>query len=181
MARASSRLRTAVVGGFALGFLLAGALPGNAQLHFGPHVAAGSDSGFGLGAQAAFPLRVGPGFMDGSLDGTYFLGGGSAVDSWLDANLNVRMVIPLAADFSTRVGGGLNASFISLDTPGTPTTDTETEFGLNLLFGLEYPRDGILGGRAIPYGEVRAVIGGSEQVVFSAGLLFGRRQVEDDG
>ncbi len=53
----------------------------------------------------------------------------------MDTNLNVRAVIPLAADFSTRVGAGVNASFISLDTPGTPTTDTEAEFGLNLLFG----------------------------------------------
>ncbi len=81
MADRSRRVRVAAVVGFSWALLLAGALPGNAQLTFGPHIGVGSDSGLGLGAQAAFPLRVDFGFIDGSLDGTYFLGGDSAVDS----------------------------------------------------------------------------------------------------
>jgi len=117
-----------------------------------------------------FPLRTGVLGLDGSLDGNYFFGGGAGVDNWIDLNMNARLPIPLAQDFRTRIGGGFNASFISLDKVGA-AAETDLNVGLNLLVSLD--RTDGLGG---PFGEVRVVLGGAEQLVFTAGVTLGGRR-----
>ncbi len=154
-----------------ISFLLALTAPqAHAQLRFGPEVAVGSDSGFGMGVRGVFPLRVG-GPLDGVIDALYSTPSGT--DSWIQTNANVRLAVPLSPAFITTVGVGLNASFISFDDGSDPTTDTDTLFGMNVLGGVAYPREGVLGGRARPFAELRAVIGGAEEVVLTVGLTFG--------
>jgi hypothetical protein len=139
----------------------------SAQVQFGPQVSVGTDSGLGLGARLIFPLRTDALGVDGAIDANYFFGGGRAVDSWIDTNVNLRLPIPLAQDFVTRIGAGVNFTFISRDAPGQ-TTDTDTDAGLNLLIAFQVPRD-----RVSPYFDLRAVLGGAEQAVLTAGFTFG--------
>jgi hypothetical protein len=142
-----------------------------AQVHVGPQLAIGTDSGLGLGGRLVFPLRVGILGMDAFFEGNYFFGGGRAVDSWIDTNANVRIPIPIARDFTTRIGGGLNMSFISLRGPTEPTTVSEREFGFNLLAGISLPH-----GHLAPFGEVRVVAGGAAQLVLTGGFTVGPRR-----
>jgi hypothetical protein len=144
--------------------------PAAAQVHFGPQLSLGSDSDFGVGGRFDFPLRTGALGMDGAIDSNYFFGGGSAVDSWIDVNANLRVPVPLARDFTTRIGAGLNVTFISLESP-SPGTSTDTEFGFNLLGAVGLPR-----GRLAPFAEFRVVIGGAEQVVMTGGFTVGPRR-----
>jgi hypothetical protein len=151
-------------------FLAAGVAPATGQVHVGPQVSAGSDSGLGLGGRIVFPLRAEILGIDGVIGGNYFFGGGTAVDSWIDANFNVRVPVPLARDFTTRIGAGLNTTFISIE-QAAPGTTTDTEFGLNLLASLGLPE-----GRFAPFIELRTVLGGGEQVVLSGGFTVGQRR-----
>ncbi len=161
-----------IISGGAVPILLSLAAPeAQGQLRFGPQVSAGSDSGAGIGARATFPLRVGIGPLDGAIDASY--ASPSGVKSWIQTNVNARLQVPLAADFGTVIGAGLNASFISAEVGPGPTTETDTQFGLNLLGGISYPREGILGGRVVPFTELRGVVGGAEEVVLTIGLTFG--------
>jgi hypothetical protein len=146
-----------------------GPTPAGAQIQFGPQASIGSDSGLGLGGRLLFPLRVGALGVDGAIDANYFLGGGTAVDSWIDANANVRVPIPLAQDFTFRVGAGVNSTFISLDTPDAVTTRTDTELGFNVLAAIELVR-----GHLAPFLELRVVVGGAEQLVLTGGFTEGQ-------
>jgi len=148
--------------------LSGGVTAADAQIRLGPQLSLGTDSGLGLGGRLVFPLRVGVLGMDGAFDGNYFFGGGTGVDSWVDLNANVRIPVPIARDFTTRIGAGVNATFISFDQPGTPTTSTETDFGFNLLGSIGLPER-----RLAPFAEVRAVLGGASQVVLTGGFTVG--------
>jgi hypothetical protein len=158
--------------------LLSGALgfaprAADAQLQFGPQISAGTDSSLGLGARVLFAPRTGSRVIDGVLEANRFFQGD--VDSWVDLSVNLRLSLPLAEEFGTRIGTGLNVAIISQDVVGGPSTSTDTSFGLNLLAAFEYPREGVLGGRAIPFAETRVVIGGAEQFVFTVGATIGSR------
>jgi hypothetical protein len=145
----------------------AGVSDAAAQVQAGPQLSLGTDSGLGVGGRLVFPLRTGALGLDGAIDGNYFFGGGEGVDSWIDGNVNVRLPIPLARDFTTRIGGGINATFLSFDTSG-PTTASDSEFGLNLLASIGKPE-----GRLGPFVEARIVFGGAEQLVVTGGFTFG--------
>ncbi len=153
-----------------LALFLAASRPAGAQIHVGPQLSVGSDSGVGIGGRAVFPLRRASSFIDGAVDGNYFFGGGSAVDTWLDTNFNVRLRVPVARDFATRLGAGVNATFLST-APASPGTRTATRFGLNLVASAGLPE-----GRFAPFLELRAVVGGSEQVVLAGGFTLGPRR-----
>jgi hypothetical protein len=147
------------------------AVPAAGQLSFGPQLSYGNDSDLGIGARLIFPLRTQALGIDGVIDGNYFFPGdvnGSGVD-WLEANVNVRLPIPLAEQFRTLIGAGLNVSSISVDLTGV-SSESDTEVGLNLLGAAEFPR-----GAITPFGEFRVIIGGAEQVVLTGGFTFGSR------
>ena len=147
--------------------LSAWAAPARAQVHVGPQLSLGTDSGFGVGGRLEFPLRTGFLGLDGVIDGNYFFGGGTDVDSWIDTNLNIRLPIPIARDFTTRIGGGVNATFISAES-GAPASTIESQFGLSVL-GQVGRRFGWFG----LFAETRFVFVGAEQLVLTAGVTFG--------
>jgi len=159
---------TILIAALLLALTSATTAPASAQMHLGPQASLGTDSGAGLGARLLFPLRAGILGVEGGIDGNYFFGGGRDVDSWVDVNVNVRIPVPLARDFRTRIGAGLNATFISLYQTGTPTTSTESDVGVNLLGSIELPER-----RLSPFAELRVVVGGSEQVVLTGGFTVG--------
>ncbi|MEX0892123.1 MAG: hypothetical protein WEB88_08125 [Gemmatimonadota bacterium] len=145
-------------------------LPAAGQMSFGPQLSFGTDSDFGIGARLVFPLRTEALGLDGVIDGNYFFPGdeaGTNVD-WLDGNVNVRMPIPLAEQFQTRIGAGLNVTQVTFDAGGE--SNSNTEVGLNLLGNLEFPR-----GAFTPFGEFRVILGGAEQVVLTGGFTLGGR------
>jgi hypothetical protein len=150
---------------------LATAAPAGAQIQLGPQLSVGSESDFGFGGRLVFPVNflqsVG---LHGVIDGSYFTGGGEGIDSWIDVNTNVRVPIPLSPSFELHVGGGINFSFISFETPGAPTSESDTGVGLNVLGGLDAPFSFVT-----PFLELRAAITGEEQVVLAAGVTFGSR------
>jgi hypothetical protein len=150
---------------------LSSAAQASAQIHVGPQLSLGTDSDFGLGGRIVFPLRVGALGVDGAIDGNYFFGPGTGIDSWIDTNANVRIPIPVARDFTTRLGAGINFTFISIDVPGSPTSTSESEVGLNLLGTIEFSR-----GHIAPFADVRLIVGGGEQLVLTAGFTIGPRR-----
>lgn len=155
----------------ALVVMVAGLAPGraDAQVGYGAQASLGTESGLGLGFRLLFPTIVAPLGMDGTLDANYFFGGGDAVDSWIETNAIVRLPLPLSREFETRVGAGVNATFISLDLP--EDSDTDAEIGINLVGTLSLPRHALA-----PYAELRAVLGGAEQVVITGGISVGGRR-----
>ena len=141
----------------------------DAQVGYGAQASLGTEGGLGLGARLIFPLIVSPLGMDGTLDANYFFGGGDAIDNWIETNANVRLPIPLSREFETRVGTGVNATFLTFDLP--EDSDTEAEIGINLIGSLSLPQHALA-----PYAELRAVLGGAEQVVITAGISVGGRR-----
>jgi hypothetical protein len=148
----------------------------DAQVYGGPQASVGTDSALGLGARLIFPLRSTRLGVDGAIDGNFFFGGGSAVDNWIDANLNGRLPVPLSPAFMMRLGTGLNATFISLAEQTGVTTELDTELGWNILLSVERPE-----GRVGPFAEARLILGGAEQLVFTAGYTFGGGAVAGAG
>jgi hypothetical protein len=148
----------------------------DAQVYGGPQVSVGTDSALGVGARMIFPLRSTRLGVDGAFDGNFFFGGGSLVDNWIDVNLNGRLPIPLSPDFTMRLGTGLNATFISLAEQTGVTTELDTELGWNILLSVERPE-----GRVGPFAEARLILGGAEQLVFTAGYTFGGGAVAGAG
>lgn len=152
---------------------LAWAIGVSAQVQVGPQFSLGTDGGAALGGRLSFPLRTGALGILGSIDASYFTGGGEGVDKWIEANANVRFPIPLAEDFQTRLGAGLNITHLSFEPIGEgATTRSETRAGLNVLGALEFPR-----GFVTPFAEFRVVATGpAQQLVATVGILFGRGQ-----
>lgn len=146
---------------------------GQAQAQaIGPQVSWGSDSDIGVGARIELGLpnlltSTGPlasTFLIGSFD--YFFIDCDECSYW-EANGN--LAIPLAASsVDPYVGAGLNVARASVEFLGNSASNTEV--GVNLLGGLRFPVGGLNA-----FGEGRFTLGGSEQLVLSFGVLFGRR------
>ena len=147
-----------------------------AQVRFGANVAWANDFDLGVGG------RIGFGFgevsnrhpIEGVVSFDYFFPGdeGTSLDPtyW---EINANGIYKFAITNSTLVpyvGAGLNYARASADVPGAGTV-SDSEVGLNVLGGLRFGS-----GQALrPFVEVRAELGGGEQVVFAFGLLIGRR------
>ena len=160
------------------------AAPAQAQIAFGPQVSWGSDSDLGVGARVEVPVG---GMITGDSEsvlaalkfigsGDYFFvdcGDSENVDcSWIELNANAAVPLPLEG-FSPYVGGGLNFTMVSVEfddevcPAGADCDSSNSEVGLNVLGGLSFP----LGGMNA-FAEGRFELGGGEQFVLSAGILF---------
>ena len=143
-----------------------------AQFMLAPQGSWGSDSDFGIGARVTYGLAATESTnleLVGSFD--YFFpstDGGADVTYW-EINGNVNYVLPVRSEYvRTYLGAGLNVAYASVDlgsvSPGL--SGSETEIGLNLLAGVHGTS------RINPFGEVRFIIAGGEQFVFTAGVNF---------
>lgn len=161
------------------------AAPAQAQVAFGPQVSFGTESDLGVGGRVELPVggmitqdaeSVMAGLkLIGSFDYYFWDEEGCDQDgvscSWMDINANGAVPIPLEG-FSPYVGAGLNIAMVSVsfdDCPAGFDCDTsETETGINVLGGLNFP----LGGLAA-FAEGRLVLSGeADQFAITAGILF---------
>ena len=132
------------------------------QIDLGGQLSWGTDNaGLALGARLSWVWPWEPGTsMIGSFD--YFFP--DEFDLW-EVNVNLAHSIPVnIEDFSLYAGAGLNwAHYSNLGLFDL----SDDDFGLNLLAGIKYLLPSIT-----PYGEVRLALGGSDNWVFTGGVLF---------
>lgn len=158
------------------------AAPAQAQVAFGPQVSYGTDSDLGVGARVELPvggmITQDAGSMMAGLKAIgsfdwFFLDcdddafGGVEVDcSYWEANVNGAVPFVIEGQgFSPYLGAGLNIAQVAVEVGDFD--ESETEIGVNILGGLNFP----LGGLAA-FAEGRIELGGGEQFVISAGVLF---------
>jgi len=153
----------------ALAMAAAGAEPAQAQVMFGPQVAWGDDADLAIGGRLGFGLSTGEGAFSrlqifGSFD--YFLDCESC--TYFEITPFARIPVAISETLDTYVGAGLNIARISFDEDIAGVDFSNTETGLALIGGLEFPISTLRS-----FGEIRLTIGGAEQLVLSFGFLFG--------
>lgn len=150
--------------------LACAAAPGTlfGQVNIGAQVGWGDEFGLSFGGRITgrSPLVDEAIEFVGAFD-LFFPDAGSADDrSYWEVNLNFLYNISVKHDiFLPYVGAGMNIARLSETRIGI--TASTTDVGANLIGGLK-----LVAGAASPYGELRYELGGGEQFVLSAGILF---------
>lgn len=126
------------------------------------------DNTFGLKIDGAYAFDE---QWRGAADFTFYFPekeSGVKVTVW-ELNFNAHYLITEENDLKIYGLGGLNITNVDIDIDGSTAGNSESEFGLNLGGGLQYPVD-----FADVFGELKfAGIGGdADQLVFTAGLRF---------
>lgn len=138
-----------------------------AQVRFGGQLGYADDADLGIGGRVQVGLPVERLAFIGSFD-WYFPSdiGGVNINYW-EINANVKYGIPVNnALFGPYVGSGLNFAHASVSAQGLPGL-SDSDLGLNLMAGTSFNT-----GRYNPFAELRFEIGGGEQVILAAGLMF---------
>jgi hypothetical protein len=151
--------------------LTLGSAPASAQALFGPQLSYGTDADLGIGARLYAPLMALPFGVEFTGSADYFFGDEPrGVDvSWVDLNAGVIVPVSIAPGFSPYLGGGLNLAFVSAESEEEPNLESsDTWLGINILAGWRRATTYFT-----PFVEVRSVIAGQKQVVFTAGVAFG--------
>lgn len=157
------------------------AQPAQAQVSFGPQLAWGDATDLGIGARAEFGLGEAFGFTEspfaelyGSATATYFFWdcgggfgpGGADLDcNYIELNANGAIPFEIDAGVTPFVGAGLHLGRTSVSSSGF--SDSDTEVGLNILGGLQFPLGGYGG-----FVEGKFGLTGADQFVLSTGILF---------
>jgi len=138
-----------------------------AQVRFGGQVGYADDADIGIGARVQVGLPVEQLAFVGSFD--WFFPSdipGASITYW-ELNANLRYGIPVNhALFGPYVGSGFNFAHASISVQGFPGL-SDSDLGLNLLAGSSFNT-----GKHKPFAELRVELGGGEQVVLAAGLMF---------
>ncbi|MDX1577916.1 MAG: hypothetical protein R3266_05505 [Gemmatimonadota bacterium] len=145
------------------------------DVRVGGQVSFADDADFGIGPRLAIEL---PGVSEGLwLVGTFdyffpdegFLGDGTDVDYWeLNGNAIYTIRLPDAPNVEPYIGAGINIARFSSQVETEPEVDvSDTNVGLNILGGLDFPLQGFT-----PFVEARIEIDGGEQFVVTGGILF---------
>lgn len=146
-----------------------------AQVRAGANLAWADDADFGIGGRIGFGLgsisERHP--VEAFVSFDYFFPdeGGSGVDLtyWeINANGIWKFSLPNSS-VAPYLGAGVNFARASVDLSGIGS-GSDSDVGLNILGGLRF---NVMGG-VQPFTEVRLELGGGEQLVLAAGLLFGK-------
>jgi opacity protein-like surface antigen len=158
----------------AFGLLLA-AQPATAQVSFGPQLAWGDDTDLGIGARVHFDLADMFGVEDGFFADLFGMGTGtyffidcpSGVScSFLEFNANAGVPFDIDGSVTPYAGAGIHLARASVSFQGF--SESDTEFGLNILGGIFFPLGGLRG-----FAEAKFGISGADQLVLAGGVLFG--------
>jgi hypothetical protein len=155
-----------------------------AQVSFGPHIAWGDDTDFGVGGTINFGLGNAFGIEDGafanlfgSVGATYFFFDctpGFNLDSvnCTYYEINGNLAVPFTIEGSSiqpYVGAGIGLAHGSYSYPLFGEFDySNTDVGLNILGGIFFPLGGLKG-----FAQGKFELSGGEQFVLSGGILFG--------
>lgn len=151
--------RACGVGLAVMALSLGGANSARAQVAVGPQVNAATETDFGVGGRVLAGLGGSDFELVGSFD-LYFPDG--PTEFWeINANVFHHFHLGDAPSVLPYLGGGLNIGHLS-------NGSGEAEAGLNLGGGIRIPSRSVT-----PFFELRGVVSGFDQVVFTAGLLFG--------
>lgn len=157
---------------FALG-VGAVALEGQA-VRVGGQVSYADDADLGIGPRLAIELpSVASGvWLVGSFDYFFpddgFLSSGTDVDYWeINGNIIYAIQLPNAPNVEPYLGAGINIARVSATTESPAAEFSDTNVGLNVLGGLDFPLQGLT-----PFVEVRLEIDGGEQFVIAGGVMF---------
>ena len=147
------------------------AAPAAAQPLFGPQLSYGTDADLGIGARIFAPITALAFGIEFTASADYFFGDESpGTDvSWIDLNAGIVVPVLISPGFWPYLGGGLNLAFVSLESDEEPDLDrSDTQLGINVLTGWRAETTNFT-----PFFEVRGVIAGQSQLVFTAGVAFG--------
>lgn len=157
----------------AVALVVVGATTAEAQ-RFGAHAIWANDADIGLGARMEMDMS-GKLSKQPPLSRAFFIG---QFDFFLDPcdpsdctyfEINPGIAVPLnATTLKPYLGAGLNIARMSVDLGGTLGTQSDTDFGLNLLGGLKLNLSGL-----DAFTEARIALGGGEQFSIAFGILFG--------
>ena len=132
-----------------------------AQALFGVNGNFGTETDFGIGGRVHLGLSRATRGLEAMGSFEIFFPDGPA-DYW-EVNANVFYALPVeSATVLPYVGGGLNIGHTDVG------EFDSTEVGLNLAGGVRFP-----GTSVTPFVEARAVISNRDQLVLTAGVLFG--------
>jgi hypothetical protein len=158
--------------------LVATVNPVHAQVKIGPHIGLDfedSDLFVGGNVLAELGLEVGDQKLLGNADASYWITGDGYNLFIIDANLLYPFML---GNLNAYGGGGLVISFFSYDIPdfndffskssAVANSESETDFGLNLKGGVEFPA-----GNLLPFGEVGFYIKDGGFLYIQGGLRFG--------
>ena len=157
----------------AVGLALSAASLSAQSVKVGGQVSFSDDYDFGIGPRLQGQLgNIAQGlWIAGSFD--YFFpdqgpgGGGEDFDYWeINGNLLYDIVLAGASNVAPYFGAGVNVARRTQSTEGSDG-DGDTQVGLNLLAGLNFPLSGFT-----PFVEVKIEIEGGEQFVVTGGILF---------
>jgi len=143
-------------------------------VRIGAQASFADDADFGLGPRLQFELpSLASGlWLSGSFD--YFFpddglfGSSGDVDYYeINGNLIYDISLPKATNVAPYIGAGLNLAHKSFteESPGTDISDTN--LGLNVLAGLNFPLVGFT-----PFVQARLEIEGGDQFVVAGGVMF---------
>jgi opacity protein-like surface antigen len=156
--------------------------PLGAQAVFGPQLAWGNDSDFGIGARVEFGLGDLVGLDEAPFSdifamttATYFFTdcgggffpGGTGVDcSFFEIAAGAAVPFDVDEDFTPYAGAGIHLGRFGASTSGE--SSSQTKLGLGLVGGVKFP----LGGTAA-FAEGKINLGTYDQLVIQFGVLFG--------
>ncbi len=139
---------------------------------FGVQVSWADDADVGVGAHVDFPMSAAfagqPLFLQ--VSGDFFFPGNDVTYFELNGNLLYKFRLQ-ASPIAPYAGGGLNFAYAKIGGGCSNVAGADcsnTDLGLNLVGGIQFPN----AGRLLPFVQARFEISGGEQFVLSGGVHF---------
>ncbi len=157
----------------ALGLAVGAASLSAQAVRVGGQVSFADDADFGIGPKLMFHLpNLASGlWLSGSFDFFFPDDGFGSVDDVdyyeINANLIYEIDLPAASNVAPYLGAGLNLAHLSITEEMGGLENSDTDLGLNVLAGLNFPLVGFT-----PFVEIRLEIEGGEQFVIAGGIML---------
>lgn len=140
------------------------------RTQFGIQLSFADDAELGVGGRVRYGLQGlfprAPLSSQASLD--FFFPGNDVTYAEINYNVVYNFRVGSAPRVGPYAGGGLNFAYVKQDFGGAIGSRSDTDLGLNILGGINFRG----GSRLTPFLELRAELGGGEQLVFTGGIYF---------
>jgi len=140
------------------------------RTQFGVQLSFADDAELGVGGRVRYGLQSffprAPLSSIGSLD--IFFPGNNVTYAEINYNVVYNFRIGSAPRVGPYAGGGLNFAYAKVDLGAGAGSQSNTDLGLNIVGGMNFNGRS----RLTPFLELRAELGGGEQLVFTGGIYF---------